>query len=97
MTKRKNYTLKQVIAIADKVYPDGLVGQAFKTGGDTLAKFIARELKDTFDPKASAVEQIKEAHRVMSKAATEVGDVARAFSDVEGDLTVFARAARRGS
>lgn len=81
--------LEKIIAIADKVYPDGLVKQAYKeqqmkkdaSVGDGLAEFIARELADTYDSKASSLDQIQEAHRVMSRARTELGDVAMAFSD----------------
>lgn len=87
---RKPYKLADIIQIANRAYADGLVGRAFKGEdvGDTLAVFIARELKDTFDPKASAIDQIKEAGRVISHAYVEIGDVARAFSDVLGDLIV---------
>jgi len=81
--------LEKIIAIADKVYPDGLVKQAYKeqqmkkdaSVGDGLAEFIARELADTYDEKASSLEQVQEAHRVMSRATTEIGDVTRTFSD----------------
>jgi hypothetical protein len=86
--------LEDIIQIADRIYPDGLVGQAFKTGdcvGDTLAEFIVRELKDTFDPKATALDQVNEAQRVIARASTQLGDVARSFSDVAGDLVVGAR------
>jgi hypothetical protein len=96
---RKPYTLKDIIQIADRVYPDGLVGQAFKAEqgpppkevGDTLATFIVRELKDTFDPKATALDQINEARRVIARASIELGDVARTFRDVASDLAVNAR------
>lgn len=97
MDERKNYTLKQIIAIADKAYPDGLVGQAFEAEqgstpkedvGDTLATFIVRKLKDTFDPKATALDQLKAAYWVITNAAMDLGDVAIAFGDATGDLTV---------
>ena len=86
-------TLKQIINIANKVYPDGLVKQAHTSKdicgyahiGDGLAEFIARELADTFDPEASSLEQMKEAHRVMSRAYTELGDIVMAFSDRSTD------------
>lgn len=44
-------TLKTIIRIADSAYPDGLVARCAKSGkdeGDTLALFVARELKDTY-------------------------------------------------
>jgi hypothetical protein len=81
--------LERIISIANRVYPDGLVKQAFTTKkpvGDGLAEFIARELADTYDEKASSLEQLEEACRVMSRAYTELGDVTRAFSDAVGAL-----------
>lgn len=85
---RKPYALKDIIQIADRVYPDGLVGQAAKRKkvGDGLAEFIYRELKETFDPKASALDQVNEAKRVMETAVRETSAVAQAFSDVADDL-----------
>jgi hypothetical protein len=79
--------LSKIIAIADKVYPEGLVGMAFKTKafsskksvGDGLAEFIARELEDTYDPKASKEDQLEEAKRVMENAWKELNDVYNAF------------------
>jgi len=92
--------LSTIINIADKAYPDGLVGQAFKKGtalskrhgssaidylsgvpgvGDGLAEFIARELRDTYDPKAPSLEQLEEAARVMHNARRELVDVAEAL------------------
>ena len=87
--------LSTIINIADKVYPDGLVKQAFeeysdnirpRSVGDGLAEFIARELADTYDPKATSLDQIGEACRVMSRAHTEIGDVSMALSDYESKL-----------
>jgi len=53
-------TLSELIDIADSAYPDGLVRlhHDFPEGehGDTLAQFIARELRDTFDPSDRAAE-----------------------------------------
>lgn len=61
-----------------------LVEMAANDGLPTLAQFIARELKDTFDPRtgATTTNKLAEAHRVMSRAATQLGDVAREFSDL---------------
>lgn len=44
--------------------------------GDTLAKFIAIEIHETFDPKATDEEQLSEAHRVMDRAADQMQSVA---------------------
>lgn len=52
-------SLKRVIAIADKAYPDHIVDAAFRargnpvaqcSAGDGLGTFIANELAETFDP-----------------------------------------------
>ena len=74
--------LSTIINIADKAYPDGLVKQAFEEGdhvGDGLAEFIARELRETYDEKASSLEQLEEACRVMHNARRELVDVAEAL------------------
>ena len=83
--------LEKIIAIADKVYPSGLVKQAFESKGgcsggyshvgDGLAEFIARELTDTYDEKATSLEQLWEANRVMARAHCEIGAVDMAFED----------------
>jgi hypothetical protein len=87
--KQKNMTLRQLIKIADAGYGDSRVLQAFKEQsykrpdplavGDGLAWFIAQELKETFDPKASKSAQLKEAIRVMNMARQEVGSVELEF------------------
>ena len=81
--KKKKLTIKDIIKIADKVYGDGLVLRASKGDdvGDTLAIFIANELQDTFDEKATNIDKLKEARRVMSVAYGEIGDIFRRFND----------------
>jgi len=82
--------LNKIIAIADKVYPDGLIQQAFnlqsdpinwdhsqgRSVGDGLAEFIARELAETYDSKASSLDQLHEAARCIELAKREVTSVA---------------------
>ena len=81
-------TLDEIIAIADAAYPDGFVArywnakrQAVRRAnlGDTLAQFIVRELKDTFDPQATDAEQIATAAKAIENAASELAAVAAAF------------------
>lgn len=76
--------LKELIAIADEAYPDGLVALYTndKTGkfedgphGDGLARFIACELCETFEPKASKKDQLNEAVRVLERAQSELQEV----------------------
>lgn len=45
---------------------------------DTLALFVVRELKDTFDPNATNEEQLKEAIRVIELAAEQL-DLASSY------------------
>ena len=79
--------LAELIAAANKAYPDGLIEQSFNpdTGkakdgaGDTLALFIVRELSETFDPEASDEDQIKEAVRVLNTAINELSGVRDTF------------------
>lgn len=77
-------TLDKIIEIASAAYDpeDPLVQIAYETGcevGDTLASFIAIELAETYDAKASDAEQLEEARRVMCRARREVQAVERAF------------------
>ncbi len=47
--------------------------------GDTLAKFVVIELRETFDPNASDEVQIEEAQRVMKRAIMDLSGVYRAL------------------
>ena len=79
--------LNDIIAIADKAYPDGFVGQCWDAKrqrvkpakGDTLARFIVIELMDTHDPKATDAEQVETAANAMRMAARELETVACAL------------------
>jgi hypothetical protein len=76
-------SLYEIIRIAEAAYPDGLIGRYFpepsKNHGDTLAKFITAELKDTFDPEASDAQQLLEALRVLTVAANQLEEVRHAL------------------
>lgn len=76
-------TLKEIINVADRVYPDGLVGdyrrKPDEDHGDGLAKFIAIELKETYDEKATDTEQLVEALRAMKAASRELRAVTDEF------------------
>ena len=82
--------LKTLIEIANKAYPDGMVGLYFDEPdghhGDTLAKFISRELTETFDETASDEVQLETARRVMLTAANEISSVKTGFDDALYDL-----------
>lgn len=76
-------TLKQIIEIADDAYPDGMVADYFRAPdedhGDTLAQFIAIELKETYDPNGSDAEQLVAAAKAMRTALSELQEVTDAF------------------
>jgi hypothetical protein len=78
-------TLKEVIGIADAAYDDGLVQAYFEDRdgqhGDTLAKFIAMELADAFEPDLPDEKQIAAAIRVMTTAIHQIEDVVCAFEE----------------
>ena len=74
-------TLKDIIKIADKAYPDGLVKACFKDpthdGGDTLAKFIALETKDVYERSQPAEYQINMVAGALDRAARELDAVVK--------------------
>lgn len=89
-------TIKQLLTIADKAYPDHQIAQCFDLWsegceerpnncagtGDTLALFIGRELKSTFEPVTddhTEADQLGEAVRVMSNAERDLCKVADEF------------------
>lgn len=83
--------LNELIEIVSAAYPDGLIAVEYwdfkrecprrnPKGGDTLALFIALEIKDTYDPDASDEQQIAEVSRVIARAQ---GDLAA----VDGAMT----------
>lgn len=88
-------TLEQIIAIADEAYGDGLVGLYHDepTGdhGDTLAKFIAIELRETYEAGATDSEQLREAYRVMKSARNQLMGVEEALGEALEELAVCAQ------
>jgi hypothetical protein len=80
---RKSLSLREIIQIADERYPDGLVGlyhhEPGLDHGDTLALFIVRELRDTFEAKSPASVQVLRAADCMERAAQELDSLAAAF------------------
>jgi hypothetical protein len=79
-------TLKELVAIADEAYPDGLVGAYFEDPdgehGDTLARFVARELEGTFSrEETDPAEQIATAQVAMLRAIKELEMVLEALDE----------------
>lgn len=75
-------TEHQIIDIADKAYPDGLVADcaAGVSGlGDALAEFIALELKSTYVHDGADKVQLRAAMMAMRTARMELQAVEMAF------------------
>jgi hypothetical protein len=79
----ENFTLDEIIALADKMYSDGMIGLYHKhpkeNHGDSLAKFIEIELRETFNPDASRFEQLENARRIISLASDDLQAIADMF------------------
>ena len=79
--------LLEIIKIADEAYGDDLIMQYHKDRdrehGDSLAKFIAIELEETYDDSTDRQEQLYEARRVMNRALEDVGRVLAALENAE--------------
>jgi hypothetical protein len=83
MEQSKSLSLVELLKIANEAYEDGYLAEYFDpdTGaaragsGDTLAEFIVREIRDTFDPNASRMVQLEEARRVLMNAIDDLESV----------------------
>lgn len=83
--KKTGFRLGTIIRIADKAYSDATElpmeqnvlhsHKGWRDTGDTLAEFVARELKDIFDAYASKTDQLQEASRVIGRARAQLEDV----------------------
>ena len=86
-------TLNEIITRTASVYPDCWVLQYWDTerqcaidnrdGGDTLAKFIAWELYETFDPEVGDQEQLDTAIRKMQSAVDDLRAVVAALENLK--------------
>jgi hypothetical protein len=82
-----SYTLRQIIEIADRAYDNGegehLVLFYHKNPkgkhGDGLARFIAVELKETFEPGMTKLQQVDAAAATMETATKDIARVRNAF------------------
>lgn len=83
MQHSKSLSLVELLNIANEAYEDGYLAEyfdpdtgAFRAGlGDTLAEFIVREIRDTFDPNATRSQQLEEARRVLMNAIDDLENV----------------------
>ncbi|RLI87981.1 MAG: hypothetical protein DRP01_00075 [Archaeoglobales archaeon] len=68
--------IEELIAVVDAAYDDGLILKYFESPdeehGDGLARFICREIHETFSTEASDIEQVGEAQRVIAVAQKQV-------------------------
>lgn len=81
--------LGRLIEIASDAYGENdAVSRSFYGDdvGDTLAAFIERELTDTYDPDASATEQINAAGMALSEAVTQLMKVMLALGQAAAEL-----------
>ena len=84
-------TIDQLIQMADCYYTDDEMlllhwnarrhAPLRQCKGDSLAHFLVRELKDSFDPEASDIEQLNAATWQVSKAAAELESLIRGLSE----------------
>lgn len=78
-------TLGKLIGIVSDAYGDNLVKSYFEDPegpyGDGLAKFVAHEIKETYDPAATDEKQIMEAMRCMRSAREQLEDVIKALAE----------------
>jgi hypothetical protein len=80
--------LVELLNKANSVYPDNYLSEYFddKTGepttpiaGDTLAKFIVAELRETFDPNATDEQQHEVGRQVLNRAGDTLYEVSIAL------------------
>jgi len=74
--------LAEIISAAASAYPDGVLHRCRDAGnvcvagdsggGDTLALFIVRELRDTYDPEADDAEQVATAVNALETARADL-------------------------
>jgi len=83
--------LNELINIVSAAYPDGLIAVEYwdfkrecprrnTKGGDTLALFIALEIKDTYDSDATGEEQLETALRAIARARGDLDAVSAALT-----------------
>ena len=83
--------LNELIEIVSAAYPDGLIAVEYwdfkrqcprrnPKGGDTLALFIALEIKDTYDSDATDEQQLETALRAIERARGDLDSVSEALT-----------------
>jgi hypothetical protein len=83
--------LNELIEIVSAAYPDGLIAVEYwdfkrecprrnPKGGDTLALFIALEIKDTYDADATDEQQLDATLRAIERARGDLDAVSAALT-----------------
>jgi hypothetical protein len=80
-------TLDDIMKAVDEAYgEDGMILQYYEDfegeHGDTLAKFIVAELRETYDEDAEDQEKLDEAYRVMETALDQLYNILAAIDDL---------------
>jgi len=82
--------LEEIIDIADAAYPDDFVRQYFnepeKDHGDSLARFIAFEIIETFDEDGTDENQLAQAIHAIANGRDELDRVLDALGAKARDL-----------
>lgn len=76
-------TPTEIIAVAGRVYPDRRILEQWDPeterprpeGGDTLADFVIREIRDSYDPAMTDAAQLATAAKAIDRAIRELTDV----------------------
>jgi hypothetical protein len=89
--------LGQLIAASNQSYPDQYLSQYFDVAGekfltrgcgDTLARFIVVEIRDTYDPAATDAAQVDEAIRVLEQGQTDLESALRGLRELKRTVVV---------
>lgn len=91
--------LGQLVAAANSKYPDQYLSTYFDVAlekfltrgcGDTLARFIVVEIRDTYDPAATDAAQVNEAIQVLEQGQTDLESALRGLRELKRTLVVIA-------
>lgn len=81
-------TLDDILELVHANYPDECTRSCWdkntqrpiQGAGDTLAEFVVAEIVETYDASASTEDQLREASRVMDRAAKTLSALAHALN-----------------
>ena len=74
-----------LIKAASKHYPDNYVLDVYKglVEGDGLAKFVATEISETYDPDSCSMDQVCEAIRVIDRGIEDLQNVRKGQGELQ--------------